>query len=595
MADGGLPFTVHTTTMLKPIDFVVVDGFRTMSATRTIIDLAHARAHIRRVEAAIDSAVRLGLSSPEVLATRLETLRGSGRWGCRLVDQLIVDSGGHTMLERRFLEIVRRAGLPRPRTQVVHRKNGRHIARVDFLFDEAGVGRGGVGPARPLESGRTRSRRPAPQRAAGHRSARVRVHVGGRHGTTARSSPAPSSNASAWSPEVLRSSFASGFLRTCRRPIATQTWVGGHNRPGAHSHDEPNTIDRVCDGVGDRRRELRERRWGDLRPTDRDDDRNDDRRHDERGSDARLHHPEQRDQRRRDGRTAASPPDTGAPATTQAPPTTVARPDGPAADMSEMLTGGAGVFMGEPLTTDLDAAGYTEHEYVAAGTATSYTSSERTTDGRWTFTPEGEAPYRTRVLVRMPADPADFSGTVVLEWLNVSGGADANPEWAGIHEEVIRQGHAWVGVSAQMIGVMGGPVLVRTNSPGSENAGLGLRAIDPERYGTLDHPGDGFAFDIYTQVARAIRSGAGIDGLTPDVLVAAGESQSAFALVTYYNGVQPLTQAFDGFFVHSRGGVAMALVGPGESADLAGAIGGGGPSTFRDDQPAPRVRPPDRR
>ena len=283
----------------------------------------------------------------------------------------------------------------------------------------------------------------------------------------------------------------------------------------------------------------------------------------------------------------AGPPDTGATATTEAPPTTVARPDGPAADMSEMLTGGAGVFMGEPLTTDLDAAGYSEHEYVAAGTATSYTSSERTTDGRWTFTPDGEAPYRTRVLVRMPADPADFSGTVVLEWLNVSGGADANPEWAGIHEEVIRQGHAWVGVSAQMIGVMGGPVLVRTNSPGSENAGLGLRAIDPERYGTLDHPGDGFAFDIYTQVARAIRSGAGIDGLTPDALVAAGESQSAFALVTYYNGVQPLTQAFDGFFVHSRGGVAMALVGPGESADLAGAIGGGGPSTFRDDQPAP--------
>ena len=31
----------------------------------------------------------------------------------------------------------------------------------------------------------------------------------------------------------------------------------------------------------------------------------------------------------------------------------------------------------------------------------------------------------------------------------------------------------------------------------------------------------------------------------------------------------------------------MGLVGPGESADLAGAIGGGGPSTFRDDQPAP--------
>jgi very-short-patch-repair endonuclease len=135
----SLPFTVHTTTRLKPIDLVVVDGFRTMSATRTVIDLAHARSHTRRVEAAIDSAVRLGLSSPVVLAERLETLRGSGRWGCRLIDDLIVDSGGHSMLERRFLQLVREAGLPRPHTQVVHRKGSRQIARVDFLFEEAGV------------------------------------------------------------------------------------------------------------------------------------------------------------------------------------------------------------------------------------------------------------------------------------------------------------------------------------------------------------------------------------------------------------------------------------------------------------------------
>jgi hypothetical protein len=43
------------------------------------------------------------------------------------------------MLERRFLELVRTAGVARPRTQVVHRKDGRHVARVDFLFDEEGV------------------------------------------------------------------------------------------------------------------------------------------------------------------------------------------------------------------------------------------------------------------------------------------------------------------------------------------------------------------------------------------------------------------------------------------------------------------------
>ena len=55
-------------------------------------------------------------------------------------------------------------------------------------------------------------------------------------------------------------------------------------------------------------------------------------------------------------------------------------------------------------------------------------------------------------------------------------------------------------------------------------------------------------------------------------MIAAGESQSAIALVTYYNGVQPLTRAFDGFFVHSRGGMTLPLVAPGAAADLALAI-----------------------
>jgi very-short-patch-repair endonuclease len=157
-----LPFVVHVTTRLQAIDQVIVDGLRTMSATRTVFDLALARAHPRRIEAAIDSAVRLQLSSPEVLARRLADLRGSGRWGCRRVEEMITDSGGHTMLERRFLELVREAGLPRPRTQVVFRSDGRHVARVDFLFDHVGVVvevSGQTGHASPSERARDAQRR----------------------------------------------------------------------------------------------------------------------------------------------------------------------------------------------------------------------------------------------------------------------------------------------------------------------------------------------------------------------------------------------------------------------------------------------------
>jgi Alpha/beta hydrolase domain len=235
----------------------------------------------------------------------------------------------------------------------------------------------------------------------------------------------------------------------------------------------------------------------------------------------------------------------------------------------------------------LEGTGYVEHEYVASGTATSYKANAAlSSDGRWTFEADGTAAYRTRVLVRRPAKAAEFSGTVVVEWLNVSGGLDADPDWANLREELVRRGDAWVGVSAQVTGVMGGPVLV--SAPGGENvAGKGLKAIDPTRYGSLVHPGDGYSFDMFTQVARAIRAGGrAMGGLEPQRVLAAGESQSAFALVTYVNGVQTLTHAFDGFFVHSRGAVGLPLVGPGKFADIAGAIGGT-PTIFRTDTDVP--------
>ena len=56
--------------------------------------------------------------------------------------------------------------------------------------------------------------------------------------------------------------------------------------------------------------------------------------------------------------------------------------------------------------------------------------------------------------------------------------------------------------------------------------------------------------------------------------------------MTYYNGVQPLTHAFDGFLVHSRGGSGLPLVEPGQYADISGSIGGTS-TIFRTDQDAP--------
>src|SRR5205823_882901 len=67
--------------------------------------------------------------------------------------------------------------------------------------------------------------------------------------------------------------------------------------------------------------------------------------------------------------------------------------------------------------------------------------------------PSTTAPYTTRAVVRRPIDPKKFNGTVIVEWLNVSGGVDAGPDWTLTHNELIRDGFAWIGVSAQAVGL----------------------------------------------------------------------------------------------------------------------------------------------
>src|SRR3954452_5860094 len=91
-----------------------------------------------------------------------------------------------------------------------------------------------------------------------------------------------------------------------------------------------------------------------------------------------------------------------------------------AAGVSGPLSGGSGPFEALPVAATLRRGGYVQHEYAASGTATSYRAQgELSRDGRWTFVTDDSAPYRTRIIVRRPRDPTRFSGSVVVEWLNV--------------------------------------------------------------------------------------------------------------------------------------------------------------------------------
>ncbi|MBB2742192.1 UNVERIFIED_ORG: hypothetical protein FHR35_002014 [Microbispora rosea subsp. rosea] len=224
---------------------------------------------------------------------------------------------------------------------------------------------------------------------------------------------------------------------------------------------------------------------------------------------------------------------------------------------------------------DLGSFGFTESEYFIEGTATSYAKSGIwTSDGRWNVRAAGRAAYKTRLLVRRPVDPARFNGTVVVEWLNVSGQIDLSPDYWFERDELLRKGYAWVGVSAQEVGVNGGLGEIS-----------GLKGWDPARYGSLVHPGDAYAYDIFSQAGQALRTPNGPDplgGLHVTTLLADGESQSAGFMTTYVNAVQPVSKIYDGFMIHSNGAVGSPI-----SGSLIDVVAMPNPSRIRTDLPVP--------
>jgi hypothetical protein len=220
-------------------------------------------------------------------------------------------------------------------------------------------------------------------------------------------------------------------------------------------------------------------------------------------------------------------------------------PGVPRALVSGPVTGRNGIDLPGTTSFNLRSVGYEQSEYFLSGTADAYGSAKAlTANGRWAATTASTVPYKTRVVVYRPIDPRRFDGTVVVEWLNVSGGVDAGAAWLTDHVQIIRSGMAYVGVSAQETGI---------------NA---LKSADPARYSSLDHPGDSFSYSIYQQAGAAIRTDAAkvLGGLRPKRVLALGESQSAIRLVTYIDALGPLSYGvYDGYFVYSSAAFSAPL------------------------------------
>ena len=194
--------------------------------------------------------------------------------------------------------------------------------------------------------------------------------------------------------------------------------------------------------------------------------------------------------------------------------------------------------------------GFVEEEYLIEGKANSYdlpapsVNLTPVTQNAVVLTKDN--PYRTRMMVYRPVDPAKFNGTVIVEWVNASNGWDTPIHWFEQKNMIFRDGYAYVWISNQNQTISGAN---------------GLKSWSPTRYESLDVSNGGkftkeeLAYDILSQAAKTVRANPKVmGGMKVKKVISVGESQSAMRGGIYFNSVHPLTDnIFDGALLTNSG------------------------------------------
>jgi hypothetical protein len=244
---------------------------------------------------------------------------------------------------------------------------------------------------------------------------------------------------------------------------------------------------------------------------------------------------------------------------------------------------------------DLSKFDYVEEEYFVSGLANIYDFDG---DGKITLK-AADAPYTTRILVRRPASPHEFSGNIIVELLNPTARYDLDIQWQFSSDYFLAHKDVWVGVTVK-------PVTVEA-----------LKTFDPKRYAPLSManplPPDktcpnpvsllpdstpatenGLVWDILSQLGALLKSTSpknplhGFDvnpvrnssgPLNPAVeqrgiisngvkrVFATGYSQTAGYLVPYINFIRPLPTAaldsgkpvYDGYLIGDGDGLPISI------------------------------------
>jgi very-short-patch-repair endonuclease len=129
---------LHRTNFLPEHQRRVVDGVPCTSLARTLFDLCGTE-RLGRAARALDNALaKQWVTIPALWSVLIET-KSQGRAGSTVLRALLTERGPSyvppaTELERRFITLVARFGLPTPRRQIDLGNADEWIGRVDFAF-----------------------------------------------------------------------------------------------------------------------------------------------------------------------------------------------------------------------------------------------------------------------------------------------------------------------------------------------------------------------------------------------------------------------------------------------------------------------------
>jgi hypothetical protein len=182
---------------------------------------------------------------------------------------------------------------------------------------------------------------------------------------------------------------------------------------------------------------------------------------------------------------------------------------------------------------DLTPQGYLEKEVLISGTANEYDYVDDLNQSPEPVASGASGSYTTRMLIRHPIDPEDFSGVVFMEILNATANYDGSPMWDLTHRAMMSEGAAWVGVtysdnSADFMRDVWG----EDRWPAPSNA----QPRNRSRYASLTLPTRKYTWDILNQAAALFKADTDVNnpfgGYDVRHIIATGYSQSAAYVTT---------------------------------------------------------------